>query len=401
MNIERIGILCGYSFPNGMAPTARIIAYSKGLVQNGVDVHVIIFRPTDRGGIMGPREGYIDGIHYIYPFKRSWSNYRLSRWFWDRPVSYLLMFSWIIKANKKNKFDYIFLSFDLLRFLFIIIPFLKLFALKIIFIADEFPIPIRHYLKDKIPHYKIVLYKFIFIYLDGMVLMTTHLKNFFNHIKEKPTYLLPSITDLSRFNKNYSEKETLSENRFLCYMGNMELAKDNVDNIINAFYLIHKKYPDIDLHLYGTPSSENLSQISSLIETLKLNKRVLFKGRVDYADVPIILKKAYILVSSQPDTKRAAGGFPTKLGEYLASGVPVIVTDVGEINRYVKNGEHLWLAKPNDPLDYSLKIEYIISNYNKAKEIAQYGKQYAMKNFDCVIVAKGLKKFLDNLIVDK
>ena len=33
--LNKVGILCTYSFPEGMAPTTRIRAYGKGLVDNG------------------------------------------------------------------------------------------------------------------------------------------------------------------------------------------------------------------------------------------------------------------------------------------------------------------------------------------------------------------------------
>ena len=51
-------------------------------------------------------------------------------------------------------------------------------------------------------------------------------------------------------------------------------------------------------------------------------------GRVNFGDVPQILCDATILLTSQPITKRAAGGFPAKLAEYMRSHTPSIVTNV-------------------------------------------------------------------------
>ncbi len=47
-----------------------------------------------------------------------------------------------------------------------------------------------------------------------------------------------------------------------------------------------------------------------------------------------------------PDSKQAQGGFPTKLGEYLATGNPVCATTVGEIPDYLVDGESVYFAVP-------------------------------------------------------
>ena len=56
MNKTHIGILCYYTFPEGMAPTTRIIAYSKGLCANGADVDVYSFAFIEK-----ERKPIIDG----------------------------------------------------------------------------------------------------------------------------------------------------------------------------------------------------------------------------------------------------------------------------------------------------------------------------------------------------
>ena len=49
---------------------------------------------------------------------------------------------------------------------------------------------------------------------------------------------------------------------------------------------------------------------------------------------------------ARPDSRQARGGFPTKLGEYLATGKPVCVTKVGEITVYLEDNVSAFLAEP-------------------------------------------------------
>ena len=97
-------------------------------------------------------------------------------------------------------------------------------------------------------------------------------------------------------------------------MGNMMLAKDNVDNIIRAFKRVCDDFSDVDLYLYGTPNDKDKSVVEGVIAELGLGNRVFIKGRIDYNLVPQTLANAEILVTSQPVTKRAAGGFPNEIG---------------------------------------------------------------------------------------
>ena len=132
----------------------------------------------------------------------------------------------------------------------------------------------------------------------------------------------------------------------------------------------------------------------NLILSLNLEKRVFLKGGVNSDIVPQILKQAYILVSSQPDTKRASGGFPTKMGEYMAAGVPALLTDVGENAKYIKDGVHTFFSKPGDHIAYAKKLTYIIENYEHALKVATNGKKYLVDNFSHIHKGRELLEFI-------
>ena len=63
---------------------------------------------------------------------------------------------------------------------------------------------------------------------------------------------------------------------------------------------------------------------------------IVFTGIVSAADIPQILKNAAVLALDRPDSLQAQCGFPTKLGEYLLTENPVIVTKVGDIPLFLE-----------------------------------------------------------------
>jgi len=87
------------------------------------------------------------------------------------------------------------------------------------------------------------------------------------------------------------------------------------------------------------------------------------------------------LLLARPNNIQAKGGFPTKLGEYLASGVPVVITNVGEISQYLTDKKNAYIAEPDNPISFASKIKEALQNYNEAKFIGEKGKEVANNVF--------------------
>lgn len=387
---NKIGVLCTYAFPEGMAPTIRILSYGQGLVNNGCQVEVVIFQPKVQDDSY-PLSGLVNGVKYSYAHKRDKSRPTWYKLFVDRPKSLFNAIKILRKSNSEKRFDCILLSFDHPLFLLFFVPILKILGFKLGFIGDEFPEPIRK-LKSSIPYYYKVAYKIVYRFISFRILMTEALRDYYNtEVCKKPTHILCSILNTDRF-KSITRRHV--NHKYLCYMGNMQLAKDNVDNIIKAFSFVCNDFPDIDLYLYGTPSDNDKSLIIKLISDLGLTNRIFLKGRVDYNLVPQILANAEILLTSQPITKRAAGGFPTKLAEYMMSKTPSIVTNVGEIANYVSNGVNIYMVEPCDACAYASKIKYILDNPKEAQVVAENAYRYALANFSSTKITLSLLDFL-------
>ena len=379
----KIAVVNIYNFPVGMAPTTRIIGYCKGLLEHGCQVDIVSIIPKRESDKNVPLTGVCDGGNYYHFSHAPSCNIPVLRSILWRYIDYLCLkraLNFIKDSDKEHPYDAIIMSFDEPSQFKAILPTLKkLQRAKIIAIADEYPIPIRHYLKPSVPESKLEKYRKIYKDIDGRILMTSKLQNFYDtKVCPKPTLILSTIVDVDRFK---GLKKEIQERDYLCYMGNMELSKDNVDNIIEAFSLVADKYPRLDLHLYGAPKKQTKQYLDDIIKKHDLRSRVFLKGRVDYAIVPQVLKNAKILVSSQPDTKRAEGGFPTKLGEYMMTGVPTLLTNVGEIAEYVQDGINAYLVAPENPQLYAEKLSYIYDNYKRALEIAVVAQNYIIENF--------------------
>lgn len=401
-----VGIISIYSFPKGLAPTNRILAYSSGMIENGANVTVYMPFPTDNEqSEHNDARGIFKGITYNYTSGRYKSNSKIVRALGvitglRKFIGFYTAWRTIRRDNLDGQFDCIIISTDQISVIFVFSSLAKMIGARSIFIFDEFPIPIRHKLKDKIPFWKECLFKWVLKRVDGYISISETLSRYFCNFANKPTFILSSITDVSRFINSVNSRDN-EHNTYLCYMGNMELAKDDVDNIINAFALIATKYPQLTLRLYGNPNSHDKRVLEGLAIKHHLTNRVLFMGKACFEEVPYILCNAKLLVSSQPNTVRASGGFPTKLGEYLASGVPSLLTDVGENAKYVKDGVHVFFVEPQNVSLYAKKMEYILDNYPLAKSVSRNGQQYLIDNFSNTKKGMELFNFVKGLVNGK
>ncbi len=395
----KVVVISPYSFPVGLAPTNRIMAIAKGLIANECEVDICIPFPTDNHRLHKGKddEGIFQNIHFFFASGRYKSKFQFLRVLsiftgYRKLNGYFQSIYKIYKRSRHSEIHTIILYADSPIAILVFSFFAYFIRSKIITIFDEFPTPIRHKLKNDIPFLKKAAYKLTLSHLSGYITISNELKEYFCNFQKKQTLILPLIIDTTRFNN--IKKINSNSIKSLCYMGNIELAKDNVDLIIEAFTLIHRKHPETELHLYGQPSNNDKKFLLRLIKHNEISDRVHFKGIIKADEVPSVLMNSFILVSSQPNTLRASGGFPTKLGEYLMSGIPVLMTAVGENALHFTEGDNFYLAKPDSIEDYSEKLCQIIDNYQKATQIAEKGKHFVIENFSHTIQGKKIKEFI-------
>lgn len=390
-----VGVICSYPIPYGMAATTRIFSYSKGLREVGDQVDVWSIVPTGFAPHLNTKNsGDFEGVSFFYSYKcRRYSD--KFRHALEMLYSLLILGKKLQRRNKTFRYDVLVVSSDNIAILLYVLLSNFFLRCKLVFIFDEYPIPIRHKGKNRIPRWKEIAYKLILRFYSGYVSMTHNLLSFYQKLSFKPGIILSSIIDISRFVGIEKKVVKISPIKLL-YMGNMQLSKDNVDNILYAMSILLRDGYDVTLALYGKPNARDKAKLEKIIDGEKISERVCFHF-ASFDEVPAILASADILVSSQPVTVRAEGGFPTKLGEYLMSGTPALLTDVGETSQYFKDGVHMFFAPPHSPLEFAKKVEFIVDNYDFALKVARQARDYVEREYSHVAAGCKLHDFLQKL----
>lgn len=227
--------------------------------------------------------------------------------------------------------------------------------------------------------------------IDGLFVISTFLKQAYidRGVDARKVHIINMTVDASRFEclkKQGGEKS-------IVYCGNGTNNKDGVDQLIKAFAIVHEKYPDYQLKIIGpSPQRGDSSGNIELVEQLNLKEAVVFVGRKAPDEVPQLLKNASILALDRPDSLQAQNGFPTKLGEYLLTGNPVCVTNVGDIPLFLEDGVSAMIAEHDNVELFSSKLLWIIEHPLEAAIIGKRGQDVALEHFNPKTEARKMLK---------
>ncbi len=138
----------------------------------------------------------------------------------------------------------------------------------------------------------------------------------------------------------YTELSLRSEYKYLLFVGRLIYDK-GIYELTKAFREISKRYPEYRLILLGEETEKD-----KLMEHLKnygILERVIFRGIVPYNQVADYMKVSEMLLFSS-----WAEGLPNVVLESMASGLPVVTTDVGGIPEVVVDEVTGLLVPPRD-----------------------------------------------------
>ncbi|NYT22700.1 glycosyltransferase [Alcaligenaceae bacterium] len=110
-------------------------------------------------------------------------------------------------------------------------------------------------------------------------------------------------------------------------------------NLLDAFARSLKLHPGLRCVLVGQGMDAGNTELASMLRQHGIQEQVMLLGRRD--DVPRILNALDVYVLSS-----RAEGFPNVVAEAMATGLPCVVTDVGDAARIV--GDCGWVVPPRD-----------------------------------------------------
>ena len=386
------------AFPIAEAASNRLISIAKGINELGHHIVVYCIRPSERPPNIVNKDiyGIIEGVEYFYPAKTTiWPHKKSSRIIM-LAKGIFTTWSVISKSHNDVKIDIV-LSYTYSAFTNTIFWFFtRIYKIKFVYLIDEYPYSILYPQKNNFL-FKWYDFNLSVKLFDFILVISNPLHKFYNARKKKRAGIevIQMTVQPERFEQ--FDGESPNNKPYFAYAGFLGENKDGVDILIEAFGKVANVHKDVLLYIIGY--SNKKSDHDYLIELAKIHKvenRIIFTGKIHRNDIPRYFCNAMCLVLARPDNIQAKGGFPTKLGEYLATGKPVIVTKVGEIPFYLKDNENAFLAEPGSSDSFAHKMIEVIEDPIKAELIGLNGKRLTKEVFNYRVQAERIIKILDN-----
>ena len=199
--------------------------------------------------------------------------------------------------------------------------------------------------------------------------------------------IIPNGIDFKRFNKDQNPISEFQDGKLnILFLGRLEKRK-GLRYLLEAFSDLKWDYPNIRLIIVGI-GNEDKTAYRIIAE--RHIEDVVMVGAVSYVDLPRYYHSADIYCSP------ATGGesFGIVLLEAMASGKPVIATNIDGYSSVMTNRKEGILVDPESSLSIKNALEEMINDSKLRNDFAKNGLATALK-YDWASVTKDIIKYYE------
>ena len=391
-------------FPFGMASSSRIRLLALSLVKQGSCVSVLVVRGTEKAGrksLNTEAQGVWHGINYEYmtgsPFIPRQS---LTRGL-SKICGFIRTMLLLRKLKGEGKLDVVILYTRDLWTIAKLSKFCHQLKIPVALELCEWPIAqVKAHGGSKVKAEKFC--REVFRYVDAVIPISSFIEDRVHEygIREGriiPWLRIPVLVDVDEFQNS----ESKSPETLLMYCGSLGY-RNILKTVLDTCVLLKERHLSFRMTILGGQSSpDEFKWVKGYASEAGVLGRVDILEYVSDIELRKIYEEATAFLAPIPNDMQSLARFPTKIGEYFASGRPVITTKFGEAAYYLEDGVNAFVVEECDPVRIAEKVLYVSRNPAKASNVGIEGRNLAYSCFQYNLYGAPLLVFLQKIVVKK
>ena len=231
------------------------------------------------------------------------------------------------------------------------------------------------------PKYRLRLNK-----VDRIIAVSNAAKRFIQYFTDREDILvIPNGVDIKRFKPK--EKKEFGKN--LLYVGRI-VPKKGLHVLLYAMKKVVEKDDEVKLRIAG--KGRLLPLMRSLSKMLDIDDNVEFLGYVPDKNLPELYRSSDLLILPSITGE----SFGITLLEAMASGLPVIGTNVGGVPEIIKGCGRI--VEPGKPNQLSKAILDLLKDPERMKELGEKGRERVEKIYSWDVVGEKILRVYKELV---
>lgn len=191
-----------------------------------------------------------------------------------------------------------------------------------------------------------------------------------SHYFPGPYEIIPNGIDLQQFGPHVSPLARYQDGRpTILFVGRFDESRKGLEYLLQALTQVRTAFPTCRLLVVGPG---NPRRYERLIDEYRLDS-IIFTGQVSRAELPAYYASTDVFCA--PSTGRESFGIV--LLEAMASGKPVVATNIQGYNGVIRNGVEGLLIEPRNPQAMASALIQCLANADLRRRLAQAGRERA------------------------
>ncbi len=199
-------------------------------------------------------------------------------------------------------------------------------------------------------------------------------------VPEQKIAVFPNAVDVNRFKPDPAMREQVrsslgvGSNPVILFVGNFYKWHD-VATLLTAFSEVARNHPNARLILVGD-GAERQAMVQQSHE-LGIAGSVIFTGLVNHKEIPGLISAADIAVAPVPPMENKLWLSPMKIFEYMASGVAIVATRMGQVTEVIRHRINGLLVSPGDSSEMAASLNGLIGDSGLRLQLGEQARQDA------------------------